>query len=307
MSVSRPSQPVKTGGSIVWLPIFYIMLQNTLYGFGDPISKVAYEVLPVYSLLTVRYSIALIFMLALFGKRVLRGLRECSWRDWMLPSLCMAGAHVCGNIAIEMTAATSVAFLRSLSTVMTPLLALVLFRKPLGRKHIPILCLVVLGLYLLCGLGGLSGFGSGEVFSLITALLLAGTLVFGEQSMKKIDIFTLSAVQTTVSVAMALICALIFEHGIHMEAATKIHWAIILYLALTCTLAGYLLQNAALGIAPSRTVALLQCICPVMTALFSFLILKERLSAAGMIGAVILLACVTAETMMTDGEAEESD
>ena len=211
----------------------------------------------------------------------------------------MGGAYVCGNIALGMTAATSVAFLRSLSTVTTPLLAFVLFRKRISRKHIPILISAVLGLYLLCGLGGLAGFGWGEVFSLFTALLLSGALIFGERSMETGDPVTLTAFQTAVSTAMALICAMVFEHGIHLEATTKTHWAIILYLALTCTVAGYFLRNAALRHISARTVALLQCVCPVMTAFFSRLILGEKLSTAGLIGAAILLGCVAAETMMT--------
>ena len=50
-----------------WLPWGAILLQSALYGFGDPISKSAFEVVPVYSLLTVRYAIALAFLLILFG------------------------------------------------------------------------------------------------------------------------------------------------------------------------------------------------------------------------------------------------
>ena len=85
-----------------------------------------------------------------------------------------------------------------------------------------------------------------------------------------------------------------------IEAAAPVHWAIIVYLALACTVAGYLLQNAALESLSSRLVALLQCVCPVMTALFSFLLLGERLSAAGLVGAAILLGCVAAETLMQE-------
>ena len=36
-----------------------ILLQSLLYGFGDPISKEAYGVMPVCSLLSIRYLLAL--------------------------------------------------------------------------------------------------------------------------------------------------------------------------------------------------------------------------------------------------------
>lgn len=285
-----------------WLPYLFIFLQSALYGFGDPISKAAYEVMPVYSLLTVRYLIALLFLLVVFGRRILRGLKTASPKDWLLPSLCIGGAYVVGNIALELTAATSVAFLRSLATVMTPLLALAVYRRTFSKKHIPIQILVVVGLYLLCGLGGLSGFGLGEIFALLCALLLAGSLIFGERALEKMDPVTLTALQTAASVLMAALCALIFDGGWHFSGASPSVWGIIVYLAILCTVAGYLLQNAALRFLSSRTVALLQCFCPVMTAFFSRLVLGESLSAAGMAGALLILLCVVAETLLKEDD-----
>ena len=298
MDHSKSSEPMKHRTRLRWLAVGFILLQSTLYGVGDPISKVAYEILPVFSLLCVRYCIALAFLFLVFGRHILQGLRACSWQDWLLPAMCMGGAYVVSNIALRLTSATSVAFLRSLSTVVTPLLAFLLFRKKLDGKHVPILLLVIAGLYLLCGRGGLSGFGWGEVLALSSAVLVSGALIFGEHSLARVDPITLTAMQTAASVVIALVCALIFEHGVHLEAAAGTHWGIIVYLALACTVAGYLLQNAALGRAPARTVALLQCSCPVMTAFFSWLILKETLSTAGLIGAAILVICAAAETIM---------
>ena len=283
-----------------WFPCFLILLQSLLYGFGDPISKFAFDVMPVYSLLVLRYSMALVVLLLLFGKRIWKGLKQCSVKDWILPTLCMSGAYVVNNIALDLTAATSVAFLRSLATVMTPLLALVVYRRTYRWQHIPIQCLVVVGLYLLCGLGGLSGFGLGEVLSLLSALLLAGSLVFGEHALERVDPITLSTLQVAASVLMAAICAPIFNGGLHLELTIPTIWAIITYMAIGCTLAGYLLQNAALTTLSSRTAALLQCACPVLTAVFSRFVLDERLSVAGIIGAVIILICVVAETLMED-------
>lgn len=300
MAHPKPSVPAKAGVTLRWLPCGFILLQSVLYGFGDPISKAAYEIVPLYSLLSARYLIATLFLLLLFPKRILRGLKAASVGDWLLPSLCIAGGYIATNIAIVLTTATATAFLRSLSTVMTPLLALVVFRRRFHLKHLPILLLVVVGLYLLCGQGGLSGFGLGEVFGLLSALLLAGALVFGEKALDRVDPLTLTTVQAAMSALLTLVCAFLLEGGVHLGTAGGAEWAIIVYLAILCTVAGYLLQNAALGHISARTVALLQCSGPVMTALFSRLILGETLSLAGMLGAALLLACVAAETLMKD-------
>ena len=290
--------PVKTDVTLRWLPCGFILLQSILYGFGDPISKAAYETVPLYSLLSARYLIAFLFLALLFHKRIWQGLKACSVKDWLLPSLCIAGGYIATNVAIVLTTATATAFLRSLSTVMTPLLALVIFRRKFSPKHLPILLLVVVGLYLLCGRGGLTGFGLGEVFGLLSALLLAGSLVFGEKALNSVDPVTLTTVQAGMSALLTLVFTFLFEGGVHLGTAGVTEWAIIVYLAILCTVAGYFLQNAALGHISARTVALLQCTGPVMTALFSRLILGETLSPAGMLGAAILLACVAAETLM---------
>ena len=44
-----------------------IVIQSLVYGFGDPISKIAFEIVPVYSMMTVRYSIAFLFCAVIFA------------------------------------------------------------------------------------------------------------------------------------------------------------------------------------------------------------------------------------------------
>lgn len=282
------------------VPCLLVLMQGLLYGFGDPISKQAYEDVSVYALLSVRYAIALVVLLLFAGKRIVRGVKNSRIRDWLPASLCIAGAYLIGNVGLGLTAATSVAFLRSMSTILTPVLAFIVYRRKLGVRHIPVLVMSLVGMYLLCGRGGLSQFGLGEICALACALLLAGSLVFGESALERVDPLALTAVQVAASMVMASVFALIFEGGFHLEGASFATWGIIVYLAILCTLAGYLLQNKALCSISSRTVALLQCFCPVMTSVFSFVLLGERLSPVGMAGAAILLGCVAVETWMKD-------
>ena len=267
-----------------FIPYGLVLLQGLLYGFGDPISKAAYETMPVYSLLTVRYLIASLFLLAVGRGRVIKEIRRSNVRTWILPSLCISLAYITGNIALVFTEATAVAFLRQLATVITPMLAFAFFRQRYSWRHIPVQATVIAGLYLMCGVGGLSGFGIGEVFSLIAALTVAGSLVFGEKALQTMDVTALTTLQCGMSALIAFLFALVFEGGIHMEAATPTIWAIIVYLAILCTVAGYFLQNKAMQSVSSSVVALLQCFCPVMTALFSFLLLGERLNLLGALG-----------------------
>ncbi len=285
-----------TGAKVTGVCASLIVMQSVLYGFGDPISKAAYASMSVYSLMTVRYALALLVLLALCGKRIVRGLRAVPVRLWLVPSLCVAGGYVLNNIALNLTTATSATFLRSMATILTPLLAFLLYRARYHWVHIPLQLFVVVGLYLFCG--GMSGFGMGEVVGLGSAVLIAASLVFGGTAMEAMDALTLTAVQAAASMLLALVCAFFFEGGLTLQGASPTNWAIIVYLAIGCTLIGYLLQNLALSGISSRTVALLQCTAPVLTAFFSYFLLGEQLSLWGKVGAAIILFCVVAETLL---------
>ncbi len=269
-----------------------IVLQSLVYGFGDPISKIAFEVTPVYTMMTVRYLIAFAVSFTVFHKKITRTVRTVPVKAWLIPGICISLHYILNNVALALTDATSVAFLRSLSIVITPAFAFLIYRTSYKWQHIVLQILVLPGMYLLCVKGGLSGAGSGEAVALVAAFMSAGALVFSKRYLDMVDPVSMTALMAGCSAGIALIGSLIFEGGIRLETITPQAWAIILYLAIACTFLGYLMQNLALTRISDRSVALIQSLCPVMTAVFSFFLLGETLSAAGMAGAGIIVASV---------------
>lgn len=269
-----------------------IVLQSLVYGFGDPISKIAFEVTPVYTMMTVRYLIAFAVSFTVFHKRITRTVRTVPVKAWLIPGICISLHYILNNVALALTDATSVAFLRSLSIVITPAFAFLVYRTSYKWQHIVLQILVLPGMYLLCVRGGLSGAGSGEAVALVAAFMSAGALVFSKRYLDMVDPVSMTALMAGCSAGIALIGSLIFEGGIRLETTTPQAWSIILYLAIACTFLGYLMQNLALTRISDRSVALIQSLCPVMTAVFSFFLLGETLSTAGMAGAGIIVASV---------------
>jgi len=286
-------------GRVSMLPCLLILLQSVLYSIGDPISKTAYRAMPVYSLLSVRYSLGVVIMLLIAGRRIIRGLRECSLWDILPACLCTACAYLLSNVALNAGTVTNVAFLRSLSTVIAPILGLLLFRTPYHRKHIPVQVMVVVGMYLLCGARQLS-LGLGEICALLSATVTAFSLVFSRSALRRVDPIALAAAQTVAPALAAILCALLFDGGIQIGMATPRIWLSILYLAAVCTVGGIWLQNFALKKISVRTLALLQCTCPVMSAAISSVVLDEHLTFTGVLGCAIILGCVVAETLMRE-------
>ena len=274
-----------------------ILLQSVLYGFGNPLSKIGFRSITVLWCLGIRFSAAAVLMLLLFGRRTVRTLRAAPAGAWLPCSLAMAVAYASCNMALQFTTATNVGFLMSLPVLFTPALAWLLLKQPYPRRIIPVQLAVIVGLYLLC-CGGESGsftFGIGEVLGLVCALALAAALVFSERSLPGIDPVSMATAQATVTGVLCLTAALLFDDVAVLPQVTTAAWLVVAYLALTCTCLSYVLQNTALTRLSSYTVSLLQCTQPILTAACSYLLLRERLTAVGLTGAAIIVACVVWE------------
>ena len=89
--------------------------------------------------------------------------------------------------------------------------------------------------------------------------------------------------------------ALIFDDVAVLPQVTVTGWLVVAYLALLCTCLSYVLQNTALTRLSSYAVSLLQCTQPILTAACSYLLLGEKLSAIGLAGAALIVACVVLE------------
>ena len=274
-----------------------ILLQSVLYGFGNPLSKIGFRSITVLWCLGIRFSAAAVLMLLLFGRRTVRTLRAAQVKAWLPCSLAMAVAYASCNMALQFTTATNVGFLMSLPVLFTPALVWLLLKRPYPRRIIPVQLAVIVGLYLLC-CGGESGsftFGIGEVLGLVCALALAAALVFSERSLPGIDAVSMATAQATVTGVLCLTAALLFDDVTVLPQVTTTAWLVVAYLALTCTCLSYVLQNTALTRLSSYTVSLLQCTQPILTAACSYLLLRERLTAVGLTGAAIIVACVVWE------------
>ena len=210
----------------------------------------------------------------------------------------MASAYISCNLVLEGTTATNVGFIMSLSVIFAPLLSIIVLQRPYKLSHLHIQLLVILGMYLLCSNGGTFSFNQGDLWALLTAVSVAGALVFGEKSLKATDAITISAIQTFITAVISIAGALLFDD---ISTITKIQpeaWAVVIYLAITCTCLAYFLQNAALKFLSSSLVSMLQCTQPILTAAASYFLLNEKLTFTGMSGAVVILACIISENIL---------
>jgi len=274
-----------------------ILLQSVVYGFGNPLTKIAFESISPFWCLTIRFTFAFLVFLLFFSKRILSVLCTVSPKVYAPTGLCMAVAYISCNLALNWTSATNVGFLMSLPVIFAPILASIVLKQKYKLIHVPVQIAVIVGLYLLCCNGSTFVFGKGEIAALITSVSVAGGLVFGEQSLKQMDAVTVSAIQSGITAIISLLCALIFENVGVLPHVALAAWGVVLYLALTCSCLAFVLQNTALSHLSSTAVSMLQCTQPILTAIISFLLLGERLGSQGLLGAAIIIICILVENI----------
>ncbi len=286
--------------------VIFILLQSLVYGIGNPITKIAYESITPFWLLTGRFAVTSVIYWLLFGRRIRTQLKGVSWKLWLPPALCCSGAYISCNLALDRAPATTIGFLISLPVLFTPILAAIVAKHRYDFRRLPLQLVLTVGLFLLCcGDSGFT-FGFGEALGLFDAFCVAGILVFGEKALEKIDAAVLSSLQAFVTFAISAVGALLFDDfsvlpGVQWEA-----WGVVLYLALGCTVLAYLLQNYAVAHLSAGTVSMLQCTQPILTAVISFLMLGEKLSTLGLIGGAVILLALFADGWRENRKVPES-
>lgn len=281
-----------------WIFYLFILGQSLVYGFGNPMTKVAYESITPLWMLAARFTLAFLIMMILFGNRVIKALRNTKPGLWIPSALCCAGAYISCNLALDLTSATNVGFIMSLPVLFAPLLSMVFLKKKYQIRRLPVQLVAILGLFFLCCNGGYFSFGPGEALALFEALCLAGFLVFGEKAMDEMDVMALTTLQVGVTAVISVSFAFIGDDVSVLAGVTPVSWGIVGYLAIACTIVAYLLQNTAVRHLSSTTVSMLQCTQPILTAFASYLLLGETLTHLGLLGAVMIVCCLVADSVI---------
>ena len=177
----------------------------------------------------------------------------------------------------------------ALSVVFTPILAILVHKTQPEKKIAGAVLLVLIGLYLICGISGENAFGVGELMALISSFCLAVTLTFSAKLVSTIEPVVLSTVQSGVTALISLSFSVMLEDFQSFYHVSASGWLSILYLAAGCTFIAYLLQNIALKHISPVFASIAFCTEPVFTALSAYLMLGEQLSAFGYLGSVFIL------------------
>ena len=85
----------------------FVVLQAIFYGADNVVMKVAYgEISPLWCQ-TLRFGLAFVLFMILFGKQIVKGLRGSRVSAWLPVGVVYAVAFVARSLAVDMTSATN--------------------------------------------------------------------------------------------------------------------------------------------------------------------------------------------------------
>lgn len=268
-----------------------ILLECLIWGISNPLMKIGFTVLTPLFCQSVRFVLAFLLFMLFFRKRIFANMTRKHVVPYLIISAFTAGAFILGAFSLVYTTATNSGFLMSTVVIFTPFVSYLVLKSKVNKKNILPIAIVTVGLYLLCG-GGSFVFNLGDLFALLCAISSAGMLVFSSKYLQEMDPLTTSVMQAGFTGLYCIIFMLLFEDIPNVAEIPLMGWGVILFLAIGCTCLAYVFQNTALRHLSATYVSLAFCSEPIFTAIASYFMLGEQLSAKGFAGAALIMASI---------------
>lgn len=227
------------------------------------------------------------------------------WRDGAAAGGLLLAGYVLQTTGLLSTTASASALISGLYVVFTPLIAAGLRRVAPSPWTIGGTALSIVGLALLT-VGPDLDLRRGDLLTLGCALAFAGHIVFLSRTVHRHPVVPYTAVQLLVVSAGSLVVSLPVE-GVALPDRSS--WASILFTGIGVSVVAFLLQIWAQGqVGPTHTAVLIG-LEPAFGVLTAALVLGERLTPRGWVGAVLMFGAAqavirtTGDPPLVDAEA----
>ncbi len=259
-----------------------LLIVTIIWGTSFPLIKGAVSSLSPAAILATRFAVA-----ALPFTLYLRFLNLPLLRDGVILGLVIFTTFTIQTIALETTSANHAAFIASFNVILVPLLGQLLGRQVFLKTFLAA-GIAILGIGVMCWES--EQIVIGDFLMLIDALLYSIYILKLESITLRHPILPLTAIQLWVITIVSLIWA--SPDLVRQQEAIGANLGVLLYLGLVGTAAPVVFQVVAQRWVNAYETALMYTLEPIFAAVFSFLLLGEKLGIRGVIGATLVLVAM---------------
>jgi drug/metabolite transporter (DMT)-like permease len=293
-------------------PEAVLVFVTLLWGSTFIITKDIVRDAPPFTYLVLRYALASLVVLLVYGRRTLRN--RALLRDGAVIGLLNSAGLLFQVLGQAYTTASKSAFITSLNTPLVPAVALLFYRTRPSHAQKVAVALATVGLMLLTWPGAGAEWNRGDLYTVVCAGLYAFTIIEIARRSQRHDALELTSVQVLIGGLVLLAAFAAARALLHtlpppsLPAALRLEarpllWsprliAEIVYMALVCTLLTFALQTWAMARLSATHAAIIFALEPVFATAIALAVAGwvEWPGARGAVGAaVVMLAVLVSE------------
>lgn len=266
------------------MPLIALIAVTAVWGVTFVQVKDAVALYPLFAFLAVRFAIATA-ALAPFAATRVRGLgrRGSAAGAWL--GLLLAGGYVLQTAGLERTTVSGTGFVTGMYVVLTPVIALLLFRSAIAPAAWAGVALSTIGLLMLAGVHGSAG---GDALVLAGAAVYSLQIVLMERYAPRYDPLAFTFVEM-VAAAVGLLVVALARGDLSVPRGWTV-WGALLVTGVFASALAYLVQTWAQRRTSATRTALVFALEPVFAALFGYTLDGDRLGALGWGGCALIMA-----------------
>lgn len=271
-----------------YLAISGLLLVTVIWGGGFVASHMALESLTPFQIMTVRFFLGTVILGAI-SLPGMKWIKKEELRAGFFMGCALFAAFAFQIVGLQYTTPSNNAFLTATNVVMVPFIAFLAYRKTVGLNGMAGAVIAVAGVGILSLKDGFS-LGAGDGLTLAGAVGFALQIFLTGEFAQKHRVNVLNTVQMGVAFLLSLLF-LLARGEIPVHAASS-GWLSVVYLGAVSTALTYLLQTNCQKYVDGTKAAIILSMESVFGALFSVLLLGERVTMRMTGGCVMILAAV---------------
>ncbi len=267
-----------------------LLFVTLCWGASYLMMDICMEEMEVLNLNAFRFLVAFLIAGAISFKKLL-GVSKETLKYSLVVSVCQVLVYCGATYGVKYTSISYAGFLIGLSSVMTPVLAIILYRTLPEKKLVAAVILCVLGTALLTlgGGGNSDSTAFGNILCILTALFYSIALLITERAVQKpnVDPYLLGVTELAFIGIIMMALSAAFEQP-HMPQSPRVLWAA-LFLAVLCTGLAFVVQNVAQQYTSATKVGLIFSLEPVFAGIVAYFAAGEILTGQAYFGAFLMI------------------
>lgn len=266
-----------------------MLAATVIWGAMTVFSKQILAELDMFNMIALRFLIGFAVCLAVFHRRY-RGLDRSTVRHSAVLGVLLFVSYLFMVWGCKYTTASNAGFMMSLTSVFIPIILRITQHRAPSLRLSASIVVTLTGVGLMC-LSRVIRPNIGDLICVGSAFTYSFQMIYTEKYARRNDPVVLGTLQLLFVSILGFICSFVFESSFILPQSTA-GWVQLLYLAVMCGGAGFILQTGAEKRIPSSHASLIYATQPVFVALSAFLLMGESITLRQIIGIVVVFCGV---------------